>query len=75
MSKKASLEVLKLLTIEEAASICGYGNEVIKQEIESGQIKIFRPFSKRFGNYKIPSTELDNWIKNNTHALQTDIKN
>ena len=68
MSKKSQITELKLLTVEEAAQITCYGNELIKQEVEAGKLKIFRPFTRFEGNYKIPAIEIDRWIESLTHT-------
>jgi hypothetical protein len=51
----------KLLTIQEAAALCGFKDDVISEAIKSGDIKVFSYFTR--SNPKIPMNELDNFIE------------
>jgi len=63
---------LKMLTIAQAAALCGLKDDVISSAIDRGEIKIFTYFSRI--NPKIPMTALDEWIENNSHYKQHERK-
>lgn len=62
-----------LLSISEANKLCGLDDKVLSDEIKSGRLKIFKLMNMQ--QAKIPRTELEQWIQNNTYAMQTSIKN
>jgi len=59
---------LKMLTIAQAAALCGLKDEVISSAIDRGEIKIFTYFTRT--NPKIPMWALDEWIENKSHYKQ-----
>lgn len=62
-----------LLSISEASKLCGLDDKVLSDEIKCGRIKVFKLMNMQ--QAKIPRTELEQWIQNNTYAMQTSIKN
>lgn len=61
-----------LLSISEASKLCGLDDKVISDEIKNGRLKVFKLFTMH--HHKIPRTELEQWIKNNTSEYQQIIK-
>lgn len=61
-----------LLSISEASKLCGLDDKVLSDEIKSGRLKVFKLFTMH--HHKIPRTELEQWIKNNTYQLERVIQ-
>ena len=57
-----------LLSISEASKLCGLDDKKISDEIKSGRIKVFKLMNMQ--QAKIPRTELEQWIQNNTFQFQ-----
>lgn len=60
-----------LLSVSEASKLCGLDDKKISDEIKSGRLKVFKLFGMH--NAKIPRTELEQWIQNNTFNHQQTI--
>jgi hypothetical protein len=72
MKPDKDLTKLKLLSIHQAAQLCGVKDDVIAGAVERGEIKIWTYFTRT--NPKIPMYALDEWIENNSHYKQQERK-
>lgn len=61
-----------LLSISEASKLCGLDDKKISDEIKCGRIKVFKLMNMH--QAKIPRTELEQWIQNNTFTLQQNTR-
>ena len=63
-----SPEKKKLLTIQEAAALCGMKDSVISEAVENGDIRVFSYFSRI--NIKISMAALDEFIERFSYYKQ-----